>query len=190
MDEQLIAFGGEIKALDGNRVGGYLVRFTDADNPDLTGDYFTKDTDFDIEDGQSMTVYYHHGQNKTLGNRKLGRGKLRLDDVGVWIEAELEMRDDYERAIGEQLVMAGKAGWSSGAVAHLVNREAGKKRRVGNNSLADWRGKHHPHPRRRNFPNTGNDAEKFRPRDRHPRGTGGCDGPCNGLNRFSSRTIY
>ena len=44
---QEIYFGGEVKALDDNgKVGGYLIRYGTDDDPDLTGDYFSKNTDF------------------------------------------------------------------------------------------------------------------------------------------------
>ena len=39
MTDTLLAFGGEIKALGDGRVAGYLVRYTSAETPDLTGDF-------------------------------------------------------------------------------------------------------------------------------------------------------
>jgi hypothetical protein len=122
-NNQLIILGSELKMLDNGKVGGYLVKFTDASNPDLEGDFFTKDTDFDIEDGDRATVYFHHGLDRKMGNRKLGRGTLKTDDAGVWIEAWLEIRDEYEKAIKERLIDANKAGWSSGTIPSLVDRE-------------------------------------------------------------------
>lgn len=120
--ELLIAYGGEIKALGDGKVGGYLVRFTDADSPDLENDFFTKDTDYDAEDGDRITVYYAHGQDATLGRRKLGKGILTFKDVGVWVETQLKLRDAYEKAIYE-MAQSGKLGWSSGTPPHLVERE-------------------------------------------------------------------
>ena len=122
LDERLITFGGAIKALGDGKVGGYLVKFTDADNPDLEGDFFTKDTDFDLEDGDRATVYYHHGLDETLSNRKLGSGTMKNDNVGIWVEAQLALRDEYERAIYE-MAKAQKVGWSSGALPWLIQRE-------------------------------------------------------------------
>ena len=58
-DEQLIYFGERVKALEGGKVGGYLVRFTTKDDPDLSGEYFTVDTDFG--DAEKSPVYYHPG---------------------------------------------------------------------------------------------------------------------------------
>ncbi len=115
-----------LKALGNGKVGGYLVLFSSADDPDLAGDFFTADTEFDIEDGQKTAVYYQHGLDATLKRRKLGSGTLKQDDVGIWLEAQLELRDEYEQAI-YGLVEAGKCGLSSGTAAHLIEREAAGK---------------------------------------------------------------
>lgn len=120
--DTLVSFGAEIKALGNGKVGGYLVRFGDANNPDLTGDYFAKTTEFGIVDGASVPVYYHHGLDDTLKNRRIGRGTVRFDDVGAWLESQLEMRDEYERAV-YGMAEAGKLGYSSGAAPLLVERE-------------------------------------------------------------------
>jgi len=69
---------------------------------------------------------YQHGMDGTLKSRVIGQGKLKKDDVGVWVEAQLSMRDEYEKAIYE-LAEKGKLGWSSGTAGHLVERvPAGK----------------------------------------------------------------
>jgi HK97 family phage major capsid protein len=123
MTDDLVTIGGSLKALGDGRVGGYLVRFGDQDATDLTGDYFAADTDYDLDDGEGRsTVLYHHGLDDILKRRKLGRASLRQDEVGVWMEAQLAMRDEYERAI-YGMVEAGKMGLSSGTAPHLVERE-------------------------------------------------------------------
>lgn len=129
MDETLVCFGDEIKALDETgRVGGYLVRFGTATETDLTGDYFDAATDFGT--ATETAVYYHHGLDATLKARRLGRGTLRQDDAGVWMEAQLELRDEYERKLFE-MIRAGKMGLSSGTAAHLVQRSpAGKAQHI------------------------------------------------------------
>lgn len=121
--DMLVYMGQNVKALGDGRVGGYLVRFTSPTDPDLDGAFFTPDTDFDIEDGAVRTVYYHHGFDGALGNRKLGKATLKFDDVGIWAEAQLALRDDYEKMVYE-LAQQGKLGWSSGAVGHLVDGES------------------------------------------------------------------
>jgi phage head maturation protease len=124
MDEStLIRFGGSVKALGDGKVGGYLVRFTDESAPDLTGDFFTKDTDFDIANGDTRSVYYAHGLDTRMGVKKIGKLTATTDDVGVWVEAQLNQRDEYEKAILD-LAAKGKLGWSSGAPSHLVTRKS------------------------------------------------------------------
>lgn len=123
MDADLVVVQGSvIKALGNGKVGGYLVRFTDSENPDLTGDYFDAKTDYDFADGDKVTIYYNHGLDPELRRRKLGGGTLKKTDVGVWVEAQLQQRDEYEKWI-YQLVQEGKFGWSSGTLPGLVERE-------------------------------------------------------------------
>jgi len=118
--ETLIYFGDAVKALGEGKVGGYLVRWGGSGDVDLTGDYFTKETDFGLGEGDKLPVYYEHGYDPVIKSRKLGRGEIaRFDDVGVWFEAQLELRDEYERKIYE-LAEAGKLGWSSQAGGSLV----------------------------------------------------------------------
>ena len=116
----LVMHGSEVKALGEGRVGGYLVRFTTPEEPDLTGDYFDAATDYGLAD--KTAVYYAHGFDQALKRRRLGMGTLKADDVGVWIEAQLDMRDEYERAV-YGLAVRDKLGWSSGTAPHLVERE-------------------------------------------------------------------
>lgn len=112
--------GEAVKALGNGKIGGYLVRYTDESSPDLAGDYFTADTELGTV--EELPVLYHHGQDAKIGKRILWRGKLQKDDLGLWIEAQLAMRDEYEASI-YKLAEDGKLGWSSGAVSHLVERE-------------------------------------------------------------------
>ena len=121
-EKTLVSFGAEVKALGDGRVGGYLIRYGNPKEPDLEGDYFTSGTDYGVTDGSNLPVYYQHGMDGTLKNRRIGRGLVKFDEIGLWLEAQLELRDEYERAIYE-LAQAGKLGWSSGAAGHLVERE-------------------------------------------------------------------
>jgi hypothetical protein len=123
--EAVISFGGSVKALGEDTVGGYLIRFSSERDPDLTKDFFTHQTDFDTEFPGKSSVYYHHGLDRSLKGRKLakdGKGRLEIDDVGVWAETQLALRDEYEQKVYE-MAKAGKLGWSSGTAMHLVERE-------------------------------------------------------------------
>lgn len=125
--DSVIQFGGEVKSLGGGKVGGYLVYFSSADDPDVTPnrDFYTKDTDFGLDHSTKSVVLYDHTLDPTIKGKRLGRGEMKMDDVGVWIEAQLELKDDYDRAI-YALAQKGKLGWSSGTATHLVEREAVK----------------------------------------------------------------
>lgn len=120
--DALVRYGHEVKALPGGVVGGYLVRFTDETSPDLAGDFFTKDTNFGLL-GEAALCWYGHGQDATLGKKSFGTASLKVDDVGIWAETQLNLRDAYEAAI-YGMAKKGLMGWSSGAPAHLVEREA------------------------------------------------------------------
>jgi len=126
MDEQdeLITFGSEIKALGNGKVGGYLIRYSSKDDPDLTNDFFTKDTQLHFP--SELPVLYNHGMDKTLRKRIIGKATIKMSDAGAWAESQLDLRDEYEKEI-YKLAEAGKLGYSSGALSHLVEREpAGK----------------------------------------------------------------
>lgn len=134
----LIAFGDEIKQTDDHHYQGYLVRFSTSDDADLDNDYFTKETDYGIKSGAKTPVFFNHRLPiKTRDGRgisvkqKIGEGTLTIDDVGVFIDAILYNRDEYEKAISR---MAHKQGWSSGTAPHLVDRK-----KVGRaNQILSW----------------------------------------------------
>jgi hypothetical protein len=118
--EALMYFGDAVKALGDGKLGGYLVRHTNHTDPDLTEDYF--DAKSNIHAPDVLPVLYQHGFDKTIGKSILGEAKTGRDDVGLWIEAQLDIRNEYEKAV-YALAEKGKLGWSSGALSHLVERE-------------------------------------------------------------------
>ena len=117
----VITYGGVVKALPDNKVGGYLVTFGGLD---MTGDYFDKDTDFG--EYSRLPVLYHHGFDEKMKTRRIGTAEVKQDDLGLWAEAQLNMRDEYEKMVYE-MAQNGKLGWSSGAAAHVVNKEDDEK---------------------------------------------------------------
>lgn len=117
----LVVHGGQIKALGDGKLGGYLVTFTDPTRPDLEGDYFDVKTEFALVNPKT-SVYYQHGLDPSIGKGSIGQGSLEKQDVGVWIDAQLAMRSEYEEAI-YHLAEQGKLGWSSGTAPNLVSRE-------------------------------------------------------------------
>ena len=133
--QTLVSFGSAIKADDKGIVRGYLVRFGGAD---LEGDYFTKDTDFGrpFTTGvrEPMNLYYHHGQDRTIGKSQIGFGFITKDDKGLWYEAQVQMADEYQKMIAD-LAKSGKLGYSSGATGHMVER---KKMSDGRYEITRW----------------------------------------------------
>jgi len=129
-DETLVVYGDAVKSLGDGRVGGYLVRFTSDADPDITGQFFTDATDFDIDLPGKSTTYFNHGLDPKLKRRKFDKATLKKDEFGVWAETILKERDEYEAFLME-LANDGKLAWSSGTASHLVEYEpAGKAERI------------------------------------------------------------
>jgi len=119
------AWGTPIKDLsDTGRFGGYLVRFTDENTTDFDGEFFTPDTKFWLggEEGSTHTLW-SHGMDPVLQQRRLTPQKARLVkmDAGVWMEGQMQARDEYEEAV-LHLMGEGRLGMSSGTASHLVEK--------------------------------------------------------------------
>ncbi|MFH0825445.1 MAG: HK97 family phage prohead protease, partial [Pseudomonadota bacterium] len=123
-EDVLVALGSEIKDLGDGKIGGYLVRYTTDKDPDLTGDYFDATTEIHAPD--SIPLLYNHGMDAKMKRRVIGKVTTKTDDVGLWAESQMNLRDEYEKAV-YRMAIQGKLGYSSGALSHLVDREpAGK----------------------------------------------------------------
>lgn len=111
-----------VKALGENgRVGGYLVVWGDASHPDLQGEYFTPDTDLGLDWYPRRPVLYHHGLDGDLGPVMIGQIEvMQPDHAGVWVEAQLDLRNRWARAVMD-LIQRDALGWSSGSLPHLVD---------------------------------------------------------------------
>ena len=111
-----------VKTLDAGegRVGGYLVVWGDAARRDLEGEYFTPETELGLDWYPRRPVLYHHGLDEAVGSAVIGViDKLKADAVGLWAEAQLDLRHKYINAV-RRLVKRGVLGWSSGSLPHLV----------------------------------------------------------------------
>lgn len=126
-EDKLVSLGDAVKAIsDDGKIAGLLVRFGDPSEADVYGDFFDPSTDFGplMGDSAKSAVLWHHGFDPVIGLRYLTSepATLRLTDAGVWMEAQLALRDEYEEVIWE-LVKMGKVGLSSGTAGHLVEFE-------------------------------------------------------------------
>jgi hypothetical protein len=153
--DMLIAFGGKanVKTADDGtmKADGYLVRFSGPDDPDASSmrDFFTKSTYFG--EAERVPVYFHHGlpievksADGTIkrigpGKVRIGKGTIKSDETGLFLDAVLDEAGEYQEAI-QQLLDAGALGWSSGAVGHLVTREAvaGDDGKTKANNITQW----------------------------------------------------
>lgn len=123
-DDVLIAYGSAIKSIAGKPTG-YAVRFGGAD---LTGDTFSRDTNFGFagETTRKVDILLHHAQPlETKTGRKIqvtdpiGQATLKMSDDGVLIDdAIIFNAEKYARHLD-------KLGWSTGAAAHSVVRDGG-----------------------------------------------------------------
>jgi len=119
--------GGAVKSDRLGHVKGYLVRFGTPEAVDLEGDFFGPETDFGfpVKAGSRvpLNLYYHHGMDQKVGRKSIGTGYVKMDETGLWYEAQIDLADEYGRMIAK-LAKEGKMGFSSGAAGHLVERKS------------------------------------------------------------------
>lgn len=111
-----------LKFLDdaGNRVGGYLVVYGDSDHRDLDDEYFTNETNFFLDWFDKRPLLYQHGLDGVLKSATIGViDTLKQDINGLWMEAQLDMRNQYVEMVRD-LIRQGALGQSSGSIPHLV----------------------------------------------------------------------
>lgn len=121
-----MAMGGDgVKMLADGRVAGYAVRFGDEAHPDISPmrDYFTKSTDFWLGQWDKRPMLYHHAQDPQTADAPVVGAwvKATVDDVGVWLEGQLDQAHRYYGAITE-LINRGALKLSSDSAPHLVRR--------------------------------------------------------------------
>lgn len=134
--DMLITFGEGIKALGGGKVGGYLIRYGNEQEPDLSAmrDWFDAETNFGARAGDGADTTVNHGiplrETQDAEERKaldefaallLPPIKTKRDKFGIFAESVLDLADQYQAAVYD-MVKRGKLLWSSGALPHLVKR--------------------------------------------------------------------
>ena len=147
-DDMIVRRGTAVKMLDKaqRRIGGYLAAWGNAEERDLDGEYFTPDTEFELDGKKALPVLFHHGMDETLKARPIGViESWKKDDIGLWVEGILAERDEYIAAI-ERLIDEGYLAWSSGSMPHQVRIENGQIKYwpvyegSATHIPADWRG--------------------------------------------------
>lgn len=123
-----------VKALGADRIGGYAVLWGDSKSRDLTGEYFTAQTEeltsiFDAM--KALPFLYHHAMDGAVKTAVVGKvDVLHRDEVGLWYEAQLAQSNKYKQAI-MQLVEKGALGTSTGTLP-------GARKAMPNGFIARW----------------------------------------------------
>jgi len=128
MNEYLLAYGGAAKALGDGKIRVPMVVFGGDGDLSTMKDRFTKNTDFEVPEWPGKgTLRFEHGQNEFVGKKALGDGvngsTIVRDDTGIFVEAVLNLADNYEARI-YKMVQDGDLGGSSGTVLHLIERKS------------------------------------------------------------------
>lgn len=127
-----------VKALGDGRIGGYAVIYGSPDQPDLSSarDFFTKSTDFWLDKWSQRPIIYHHAMDDATADAPVVGlwDKALQDDIGIWLEGQLDQAHQYRAAI-TKLVEAGALALSSDSAPHLVKR---KKAAKGTHEVTRW----------------------------------------------------
>lgn len=140
------SLGSSVRLVDGRKVSGYLVRFTDEDHRDLYGTYFSRNTEFFLDFGYPIKgerILMEHGFTKEFSVMPVGVFEFaEVRDAGLWVEGMLHDHEQYlaylqqrknsgkidldDKEIAKKaklaeltvksLVETGKLGWSSGTL--------------------------------------------------------------------------
>lgn len=109
------------------KVGGYAIRFSDASEKDLTGEFFTKATKFGKNHGDGAMTLFHHGMPvkglENLCDADFESATTRVDDAGIWAETTLDLRDEYQKKIAD-MIESGALNWSSGSAGHAMRKKS------------------------------------------------------------------
>lgn len=151
------SIGSIVKAApDGNRISGYLVRFTNENDRDLHGEWFDKRTNFWLKEHPLIgkPIMIDHAFDAKFKSVPVGLIDFaKEDEVGIWIEGKLKERQEYKDMLrgwkerkyidvdDEHLDRAaagiekavkvffgsGEAQWSSGALPQAVEMDESTK---------------------------------------------------------------
>ncbi len=87
---------------------------------DFHGDDFGPDTDLCLDWFEKRPLLFEHGQDEKLQHAKIGTViDYNVTDDGVWVKAQLDKRAKYYKIV-KQLIDAGGAGFSAGALDYLI----------------------------------------------------------------------
>ena len=141
-DDTLTYAGEALKMIGDNEVQGYLLRWGNPDEPDLSPqrDWFHAKTYLGRNDGVGVDVTFNHGiplTNETRWASDLLPGYIKStarDAYGLLATAVITADEQYQKFVRD-MVGKGVLRWSSGALSHLVDRAPQKN---GTNRIDRW----------------------------------------------------
>jgi predicted oxidoreductase (fatty acid repression mutant protein) len=130
----LIIDGGTVKTDESGTVEGLGIVFGSEEEPDSSKerDFFTKESFIRKKEQFIVPLYYNHG----LGPIKteVGEATLTKEENGWRATAQIDIADEIGKAVYD-IVKEKPHGFSTGALQHLVRREAKSN---GTNFLKQW----------------------------------------------------
>ena len=135
-DDTLVYVGGAVKALGNGEIGGYLVKYSDWQHPDLSEhrDYFDAKTYYGAHAGNGVDTTINHTmllrRPKDAAERKaLQKAADQLlppitatqDELGIFAKTVTDLSNEYHRMV-YGMAERGELSWSSGAISHMVKR--------------------------------------------------------------------
>ncbi len=125
--------GGEVKSKENGVVTGMGIVFGSPSEPDQSAerDFFTPETFIQTKTSFEVPLYHNHGFPI---KRQIGEATLTKTDSGWKAEAKIDLEDPLGKEV-YKAVKSSQYGFSTGALAHLVQRE-GKENNT--NFLSMW----------------------------------------------------
>lgn len=115
-----------LKFVGPDTIEGLAIPFGSPDDLDTDGEFFSPATDLCLDwFGKSgRPALYDHGLDAALKTALVGRQTdYDVRDDGIWAQSQLDRNAKYRKAI-DRLVNEGALGYSSGAMAHLAQKDA------------------------------------------------------------------
>ncbi len=135
--------GGGIKKVNGQQYGGFLVKFTDSEKKDLTGEWFDQETDFmlGVYPIKGIHALYDHGLDTSIGAIPIGD----ITDVqkkpdGLWSVLNFNFAENLKAYLTE---LAAPDKWKNEQMAKAQRYHAMLKEMLDNGELG-WSSGAHP----------------------------------------------
>ena len=109
----------DVKSVGNGKLRHYAVLWGDDENRDVSREYFTRETqDLDtiFKSVGKLPLLYHHAMDNKVKTSVVGLTEnMGMDDIGLWVESQLDMSNRYATAV-QKLAENRKLGTSTGTL--------------------------------------------------------------------------